>query len=118
MRAVKLKNVVNRRESELEVKCVFAAIGHEPNTAPFRGKVDTDEAGYLVQQGGTFTNVPGVFAAATWLTTFIARPSPPPARLRRRDRRRALARRAGIMPHAKSKGARRVITLASFATVA
>lgn len=63
VRAVKLKNVVTGEESELEVKCVFSAIGHEPNTAPFRGKVDTDEAGYLVQQGGTFTNVPGVFAA-------------------------------------------------------
>jgi thioredoxin reductase (NADPH) len=63
VRAVKLKNVVTGEESELEVKCVFSAIGHEPNTAPFRGKVDTDDAGYLVQQGGTFTNVSGVFAA-------------------------------------------------------
>jgi thioredoxin reductase (NADPH) len=63
MRAVKLKNLVTGAESELEVKCVFVAIGHVPNTAPFRGKLDMDENGYLLQHGGTFTNIPGVFAA-------------------------------------------------------
>ncbi len=63
VRAVKLKNVDSGAESELEVKCVFVAIGHSPNTAPFKGKLDMDENGYLIQRGGTRTNVPGVFAA-------------------------------------------------------
>lgn len=63
VRGVKLKNVKTGEESELEVKCVFAAIGHDPNTAPFKGKIDMDENGYLIQRGGTRTNVPGVFAA-------------------------------------------------------
>ena len=63
MRAVKLKNLKTGAESELEVKCVFVAIGHQPNTAPFKGKLDMDEAGYLIQRKGTLTNVPGVFAA-------------------------------------------------------
>lgn len=63
MRGVKLKNVETGGESELELKCVFVAIGHEPNTQPFRATIDTDDAGYLKQSGGTFTNVPGVFAA-------------------------------------------------------
>ncbi len=63
MRAVKLKNLIDGTESELEVKCVFVAIGHEPNTAPFRGKLETDENGYLLQKKGTHTNLPGVFAA-------------------------------------------------------
>jgi thioredoxin reductase (NADPH) len=63
VRAVTLKNLKTGSESELELKCVFVAIGHEPNTAAFRGKIDTDDAGYLKQSGGTFTNVPGVFAA-------------------------------------------------------
>ena len=63
VRAVKLKNVNTGAESELEVKCVFVAIGHDPNTAPFKGKLDMDENGYLIQRGGTRTNVPGVFAA-------------------------------------------------------
>lgn len=63
VRAVKLFNNVSGATSELEVKCVFVAIGHEPNTLPFRGKLATDENGYLVQARGTYTNLPGVFAA-------------------------------------------------------
>ncbi len=63
MRGVKLENLADGTVSELKVKCVFVAIGHEPNTAAFRGKIDTDAAGYLRQTSGTYTNVPGVFAA-------------------------------------------------------
>ena len=60
---VKLKNLQNGTESELALKCVFVAIGHEPNTAAFRKSLETDENGYLVQKTGTHTNIPGVFAA-------------------------------------------------------
>jgi thioredoxin reductase (NADPH) len=65
MRAVQISNVDvdGKKTRELEVKCVFVAIGHTPNTAPFRGKLDMDENGYLLQREGTRTNVPGVFAA-------------------------------------------------------
>lgn len=64
MRAVKLKDLVTGAERELEVKCVFVAIGHTPNTAPFKGVLELDENGYLLQRDGiTATNVPGVFAA-------------------------------------------------------
>lgn len=63
VRAVKLKDTKTGAESELEVKCVFSAIGHVPNTAPFRGKLQTDENGYLLKTHATATNVPGVFAA-------------------------------------------------------
>ena len=61
---VKVKNLVTGVESEIELKCVFVAIGHTPNTAPFKGVLDLDENGYLLQKGETTaTNVPGVFAA-------------------------------------------------------
>ncbi len=63
VRGVKLRNVKTGEESELEVKCVFVAIGHTPNTAPFRGKIDMDADGYIIQKHGTRTNIPGVFAA-------------------------------------------------------
>jgi thioredoxin reductase (NADPH) len=63
MRGVKLRNLQTRTESELEVKCVFVAIGHVPNTAPFVGKLSTDEEGYLTPKHGTEMNLPGVFAA-------------------------------------------------------
>jgi thioredoxin reductase (NADPH) len=64
MRAVKLHDLKSGGDREVEVKCVFVAIGHTPNTAPFKGVLSMDENGYLLQQGGTTaTNVPGVFAA-------------------------------------------------------
>ena len=63
MRAVEVKDVETEAPREIDVKCVFVAIGHTPNTKPFRGKLDMDENGYLLQREGTRTNVPGVFAA-------------------------------------------------------
>lgn len=63
MRGVKLRDLVTNEERELEVKCVFVAIGHTPNTQPFRGKLDMDDEGYLLRTNGTHTNIPGVFAA-------------------------------------------------------
>ncbi len=42
---------------------VFVAIGHEPDTAPFKGQMALDEKGYIItQSGNTHTNIPGVFA--------------------------------------------------------
>jgi thioredoxin reductase (NADPH) len=63
IRGIVLEDTATGEREELAVKCVFVAIGHVPNTAPFRGKLETDENGYLVQHGGTKTNVPGVYAA-------------------------------------------------------
>ena len=63
MRAVKLKNLTGDSVSELEVKCVFVAIGHVPNTTPFVGKLAMDDEGYLTPKHGTEMNMPGVFAA-------------------------------------------------------
>ncbi len=64
MRAVKLRDLNTNAERELDVKCVFVAIGHTPNTASFKGVLSMDENGYLLQHGGTTaTNVPGIFAA-------------------------------------------------------
>lgn len=48
----------------LDVKCVFMAIGHQPNSKIAAGLVDTDEAGFIIRtQGGTATKTPGLFAA-------------------------------------------------------
>ncbi len=63
VRAVNLENLKTSETRELEVSCVFVAIGHVPNTHPFKGILDMDEAGYLLRGVGTSTNVPGVFAA-------------------------------------------------------
>jgi thioredoxin reductase (NADPH) len=43
---------------------VFMAIGHQPNTAIFGGKLDMDDVGYLITEAkSTKTNIPGIFAA-------------------------------------------------------
>jgi thioredoxin reductase (NADPH) len=61
---LKLRNLVTGEESDLAVSGLFVAIGHEPNTALFRGQLDMDDAGYLVTApGSTATNIAGVFAS-------------------------------------------------------
>jgi thioredoxin reductase (NADPH) len=60
---VTLRNTETNETSILPVDGVFIAIGHEPNTKSFRGKLDMDENGYLITHHGSNTNVPGVFAA-------------------------------------------------------
>jgi thioredoxin reductase (NADPH) len=59
---LRLRNLKTNAVSELAVQGVFVAIGHRPNTAPFRGQLDMDETGYLLADH-TRTNVAGVFAA-------------------------------------------------------
>ncbi|MCF7676369.1 MAG: thioredoxin-disulfide reductase [Akkermansiaceae bacterium] len=64
MRAVMLKDTVDGSERELEVKCVFVAIGHVPNSAFLGDLVDKDENGYIIQRPGRpATKTPGLFAA-------------------------------------------------------
>jgi len=64
VRAVKLQNLVTGEESELELECVFVAIGHVPNSAFLGDLVDKDENGYIIQQPGrTATKTSGLFAA-------------------------------------------------------
>lgn len=63
VRAVELLNLVTDEKSELELKCVFVAIGHVPNTKFLNGLVTLDENGYIIQTRGTHTNVEGLFAA-------------------------------------------------------
>ena len=63
VRAVTLKNLVDGTERELELKCVFVAIGHVPNAQFVGDLADTDENGYIIQTQGTRTKTPGLFAA-------------------------------------------------------
>lgn len=54
--------------SEIAVSGVFIAIGHQPNTALFKGQLEMDNTGYLVTRGGNdgnvgATNIEGVWAA-------------------------------------------------------
>jgi thioredoxin reductase (NADPH) len=60
---VRLRDVNTDETWELDADGVFAAIGHDPNTALFVDQLEHDEAGYLITKPhSTETNVPGVFA--------------------------------------------------------
>jgi thioredoxin reductase (NADPH) len=59
-----VKNVKTGETREVPAGGIFMAIGHLPNTALFKGQLESDENGYLLTSGGTTaTSVPGVFAA-------------------------------------------------------
>jgi thioredoxin reductase (NADPH) len=60
---IKIKNVVTNEESELKIDGLFIAIGHDPNTALFKGQLELDENGYIVTHEFTKTSKDGVFAA-------------------------------------------------------
>ena len=60
---VRLRSTVDDSTRVLDADGVFVAIGHLPRTAVVSGQVALDEAGYiLVNDTGTATNLPGVFA--------------------------------------------------------
>src|SRR5574341_1831842 len=61
--AVRLKNLVTGKTTDLPCAGVFVAIGHRPNTTLFAGQLDMDEKGYIKTHAGTWTSVRGVFAA-------------------------------------------------------
>ena len=61
---VRLKNLKTGATADHKIDAVFVAIGHQPNTALFKGQLAMDEVGYLkVKPGSTYTNIEGVFAA-------------------------------------------------------
>lgn len=57
-----LRNKVTGEESTLPVDGLFVAVGRLPETALFRGQLETDEAGYLIADETTRTSLPGVYA--------------------------------------------------------
>jgi thioredoxin reductase (NADPH) len=61
--AIHLRNATTGEVSVLKTDGVFLGIGHDPNTAVFKGQLDMNPDGYLIVKDGTHTNVEGVFAA-------------------------------------------------------
>ena len=61
--SVRLRNLKTSQTWDEEVDGFFVAIGHIPNTAVFKGQIDTDPDGYIISKGGARTNISGVFHA-------------------------------------------------------
>jgi len=60
---VRLRNTKSNEKRDIALDGVFVAIGHDPNTTVFRGKLDMDQNGYLIARHGSLTSIPGVFVA-------------------------------------------------------
>jgi thioredoxin reductase (NADPH) len=60
---VRLQQTKTGEKREITLDGVFVAIGHNPNSIIFRGKLEMDENGYLIPRNGSLTGVPGVFIA-------------------------------------------------------
>jgi thioredoxin reductase (NADPH) len=59
-----LKDTKTGQLSQFATQGLFIAIGHSPNTAIFKGKLDMNDVGYLkIKHPSTATSVEGVFAA-------------------------------------------------------
>src|SRR5437762_6787170 len=60
---VRLRSAESKETRELGLDGVFVAIGHEPNTTVFKGRLEMDSNGYLLAKHGSLTSIPGVFVA-------------------------------------------------------
>ena len=61
MEGLVLRDAVTGERSTMAADALFVAIGHDPNTAIFRGQLALDETGYIQAADGVTTSVPGVF---------------------------------------------------------
>jgi thioredoxin reductase (NADPH) len=60
---VRLRNLQTKETREISLDGVFVAIGHDPNSTVFKGKLEMDANGYLIAKHGSLTAIPGVFIA-------------------------------------------------------
>lgn len=60
---VRVKHSVSGESRNIDLDGIFVAIGHDPNSTAFRGKLEMDQNGYLIPRHGSLTTVPGVFVA-------------------------------------------------------
>ena len=64
LKHIKLEDTKNNSESELNVSGAFIAIGHDPATSLFKGKIDMDQDNYIITKpDSTVTSIKGIFAA-------------------------------------------------------
>jgi len=63
VKGIRVRETHNGNTREIGLDGVFVAIGHNPNSIVFRGKLEMDENGYLIARDGSLTSVPGVFIA-------------------------------------------------------
>ena len=64
LKEVILENTKNGEISNIKISGAFIAIGHDPATSLFKGKIDMDSENYIITKNdSTETSIKGVFAA-------------------------------------------------------
>jgi len=63
LEAVKLLDNKTNQEKEMKIDAVFMAIGHIPNTEPFKNQLKLGKMGYIEPVNNVFTEIEGVFVA-------------------------------------------------------
>ncbi|MBC7798296.1 MAG: FAD-dependent oxidoreductase, partial [Pyrinomonadaceae bacterium] len=59
---IELQSVASKKPSQINVDFVLLRLGVEPNTALFRGQIETDESGYIKINENCDTNLQHVYA--------------------------------------------------------
>lgn len=62
----KLKSITidnNREEKEINIDCLFIAIGEEANNLIFKNIIDIDKDGYIISKDGVHTNIKNIYVA-------------------------------------------------------
>ena len=62
LNAAKVKNLKTEEEREISVDGLFVSIGRKPVTELFGNALALDEAGYIIADETTKTNIPGIYA--------------------------------------------------------
>lgn len=60
--AVRIKDILNDKENDFKCEGVFIYIGNTPETIFLKGKLQMDEAGFILADDNMLTSVDGVFA--------------------------------------------------------
>ncbi|KAL0266205.1 UNVERIFIED_CONTAM: hypothetical protein PYX00_011923 [Menopon gallinae] len=70
LNAIRLQSTISGEERVLNVKGLFYAIGHVPNSSFLKGQLDLDAHGYVITQRDVKTSIRGVFAAGDLVDPF------------------------------------------------
>ena len=64
VKGIKVKNLKTNKVDEIKVDGLFIAIGHDPATSLFKGKLNMDNDNYIITKNdSTETSIKGVYAA-------------------------------------------------------
>lgn len=68
---VEIQNSENSEKETIDLDGLFISVGRTPATEIFKGQINLDEAGYIIADETTKTNIPGVFAAGDLRTKAV-----------------------------------------------